>query len=225
MNRFPAGNKVPEFSVFASLLRMTTKYGFSDIREALVEDLKRAYPTKWEDFETAKVLGEDVFGSPRPHPNAVLYLFLEQSIKFGLPFAAYRAGLGGPSGLASDKPRMILPRLTLASIVHGMEGMRRAMTYAGQTIGYSWDVGMCSEMACASNVRMGPGERRMEVLKKISDMIVSKSEGDVLSPLLLGNVLCAGCTERLKNSHRECRKQLVWARLPRLIGWKGWEGV
>ena len=51
---------------------MTAKYGFSGIREALVQDLKGAYPTKWEDFETAKVLGEDVFGSPRPHPNAVL---------------------------------------------------------------------------------------------------------------------------------------------------------
>ena len=72
---------------------MTTKYGFSDIREALVKDLKGAYPTKWEDFEPAKVLGENVFGSPEPHPNAVLNLFLEQRIKFALPFAACRAGL------------------------------------------------------------------------------------------------------------------------------------
>jgi hypothetical protein len=102
MARFPARNKVPEFTVFASLLRMTTKYGFSDIREALVEDLKVAYPTKLEDFEAAKVLGEDMFGSPKPHPNAVLNLFLEQRIKFALPFAAYRAGLHGPSALASE---------------------------------------------------------------------------------------------------------------------------
>ena len=225
MNRFPARNKVPEFTVFASLLRMTTKYGFSDVREALIEDLKGAYPTKWEDFEMAKVLGEDVFGSPKPHPNAVLYLFLEQSIKFALPFAAYRAGLGGPSALASEKPRMVLPRLTLASIVHNMEGMRGAMTYAAQTIGHTWDLVMCSERACALNVSISSRGRRMEALKKIPDTMVKKSEGDLLSSMFLGNLLCAGCAERLKNDHRDCRKQLVWARLPRLIGWKGWEGV
>jgi len=50
---------------------MATEYSFSDIREGLVEDLKGAYPTRLEDFETAGVLGEDIFGSPRPHPNAV----------------------------------------------------------------------------------------------------------------------------------------------------------
>jgi len=72
---------------------MTTKYGLSAVREGLVEDLKAAYPTKWEDFETAKDLGEDAFGSPKPHPNAILNLFLEQRIEFALPFAAYRAGL------------------------------------------------------------------------------------------------------------------------------------
>ena len=56
---------------------MTTKYGFIDVREQLIEDLRSAYPTEWEDFKAAKVLGEDVFGLPRPHPNAVLNLFLD----------------------------------------------------------------------------------------------------------------------------------------------------
>jgi hypothetical protein len=52
-------------------------------------------PTKWEAYQAAEVLGEDVFGSPTPHPNSVLNLFAEQGIKFALPFAAYRAVLGG----------------------------------------------------------------------------------------------------------------------------------
>ncbi|KAF9649375.1 hypothetical protein BDM02DRAFT_3230627 [Thelephora ganbajun] len=86
---FLARNKIPEFATFTSLLRIATKYGFSDICEGLVEDLKGAYPTKWEDFETAKVLSEDVFGLPKPHPNVVLKLFLEQRIKFASPFTAY----------------------------------------------------------------------------------------------------------------------------------------
>ena len=88
---------------------MVTKYGFSDVREQLVDDLKNAYPTKWEDFQTAKVLGEDVFGSPKPHPNAVLNLFLEQKIKLALPFTTYRASIGGFSALVSDEPSAVLP--------------------------------------------------------------------------------------------------------------------
>ena len=69
---------------------MTTRYDFPNIRGALVEDLKGAYPgTKREDFQTARVLGEDVFGSPKPHPNAVPNLFLEQKIKLASPFAVY----------------------------------------------------------------------------------------------------------------------------------------
>ena len=74
---------------------MTTKYGFSDIRRQLIKDLKGAYPTRWEDFETAKILGEDIFGSPKPHPNAVLDLFEAQNVRFAIPFAAYRASIGG----------------------------------------------------------------------------------------------------------------------------------
>ena len=82
-------NEVPEFENFASLLQMTTKYGFSGIRKAFVEDLKGAYPTKWKGVETAPALGENIFGSPKPHPDAVLNLLSEQGIKFALPFAAY----------------------------------------------------------------------------------------------------------------------------------------
>ena len=113
---------------------MATKYGFSDVREHLIEDLKRAYPTRWEDFENAKVLGEDIFGSPKPHPNAVLNLFLEQSIKFALPFAAYRASLGGFLSLVSNKPGTVLPRPTLTSIIYGTAKIRRTMALAAHNI-------------------------------------------------------------------------------------------
>jgi hypothetical protein len=223
MARFPARNKVPEFTVFVSLLRMTTKYGLSDIREGLVEDLKIAYPTEWEDFEAAKIVGEDIFGSPKPHPNEVLNLFLEQKIKFALPFAAYRAGLGGPSSLASETPGTILPRLVIASIIHGMGGMRRAMAYTGQTIAYTWDMKACPERSCALNVGTKPGERRMEASMKISDVLVKNSEGDMLSSLRFGDFFCADCAKRLKDS--DCREPIVWARLPSLLGWESWESI
>ena len=204
---------------------MTTKYGFCDVREGLIEDIKVAYPTKWEDFETTKVLGEATFGLPKPHANAVLNLFLVQKIKFALPFAAYRAGLGGPFALANDRPGMVLPRLILASIIHGMGEIRRMMTHAAHGIAYVGDLSMCPQMTCVLNFGTNSVERRAEALKKISDVIVKKSEGDMLSSLWLGNLLCVGCAKLLKNGHRECRKQLVWARLPSLLGWESWECI
>jgi hypothetical protein len=225
MARFPARNKVPEFTVFASLLRMTTKYGFSDIREALVEDLKAAYPTKWEDFETAKVLGEDIFGSPKPHPNAVLNLFLEQRIRFASPFAAYRAGLGGLSALTSEKPGTVLPRHTLAYIIHGMGRMWGTMAQGTQVIAHACDLEVCPERTCILNVGISHKKRRIEALNKISCGILKESEGDLLSSLSLKNLLCADCAGRLEKIHRDCRKPFVWERLPRLLGWGNWEGV
>jgi len=140
-------------------------------------------------------------------------------MKFALPFAAYRAGLGGPSVLSSEEPGAVLPRLALASIIHGMGGMRRAMTYTAQTIAYTWDMGGCSEGVCVLN------DGLMEVLKKISDVLSDSSEGDVLSSLRYEDVFCVDCARRLRNSHRGCRKHLFWTRLPSLLGWEGWEGI
>ena len=204
---------------------MTAKYGPSDLREALVEDLKGAYPTRWEDFEAAKVLGEDIFGSPKPHPSAVLNLFTEQRIKFALPFAAYRAGLGGPSALASERPSTVLPRLTLASIIHGMGEMGRSTAFFGPTIAYNWDLGVCTEVTCVLNVGTNHTEQRKEALNKISDALVEQSGGDMLSSLPLENLLCAGCADMLKDGHRDYRRKFVWAKLPSLLGWESWEGV
>lgn len=189
---FPPRNKVPEFAVFASLLRMTTKYGLSVVREGLVEDLKATSPTKWGDFETAKVLGEDTLGSPKPHPNAILDLFLEQRIKFALPFAAYRAGPCGPSALSDDKPGTALPRLILVSIIYGMGEIRRAMTHVAHGFSYVENLRMCPQMSCVL-YGINSTERKVEAPGKVSDVIVKRSDGDMLLPLSLGNLSCADC--------------------------------
>ena len=136
--------------MFASLLRMATKHGFSDVREQLVEDLKGAYPTKWEGYQAAEVLGEDVFGSPKPYPNSVLNLFAEQNIKFALPFAAYRAALGGFSSLTSDRPGAVLPRPTLASTIYGMERIRYAMVQIAHSMVCDTHPVVCPQSACCN---------------------------------------------------------------------------
>jgi hypothetical protein len=224
VTRFPARHRVPEFRVFASLLRMTTKYGFSDVREQLVEDLKGSYPTKWEAYQAAEVLGEDVFGSPKPHPNSVLNLFTEQGIKFALPFAAYRATTGGVSSLISDTPGTVLPRLTLASTIYGIGVMRGRLAQLAYSIVCDTSAVLCPQRACALNVGISPLERRMEALKKVFVTMVNNSKDDVLCPLSFGEVVCVNCAKRLESIHLRCREHNIWVALPSLLGGR-WEDV
>ena len=196
MARFPARNKVPEFTVFASLLRMVTKYGFSGVCDGLGGDLKSAYPTKWEDIRTTEVLGEDVFGSPKPHPNAVLNLFLEQNITFGLPFAAYRAGRAGFSSLIGEERGTALPRLALASTIHGIEKIRRTMVQLSHSIVYNGNLRVCPRKGRILNMGINPVERGREALKKVVDDIMDESKGDLLAPFSLESLMCANCASQ-----------------------------
>jgi len=65
----------------------------------------------------------------------------------------------------------------------------------------------------------------MGALNKIYNAMVERIEGDMLTALLLRNLLCEGCTKQLETIHRNWRKRFFWTRLPRLLGWTGWEGV
>ena len=204
---------------------MTAKYGFSNIHEALIEDIKAAYPTKWEDFQAAKVLGEDLFGLPKPHPNAVLNLFLEQKIEFALPFAAYRASLAGFLDLVSDKPGMVIPRLTLASIIHGMGKMYRGYIISAYSILHFWNPEVCPEESCVLHARVSSTKGSGDALGMLFDCMLRGCEGDMLSPLSLGTLACTNCAKRLERNHLGCRKEFIWVELPSLLGWERWEGV
>ena len=212
MIRFPARHEVPEFGVFASLLRMTTKYGFSDVRNQLIKDLKGAYPTKWKDFEAAGVLGEDVFGLPKPHPNAVLNLFMVQNVKFAIPFASYRASLGDFPDLVNDNPGTALPRPTLASIVHGKGEILRVMIKAAYTIAnMDYIHRVCPDRACGLNVCINPIERRMEALTKLRDAMIAG--WGVLAAPSLGDIVCAKCREDIEVFHAIWR-EYCWGLIP-----------
>ena len=181
---------------------MTTKYGFSNVRGQLVKDIEGAYPTKWNDFQAAKVLGEDVFGSPKPHPNAVLNLFEAQNLKFAIPFAAYRASIGGFPALVSDKPGTILPRRTLATTIYGMHVLQSAAAHAARMAAYRGDLGVCpGGKACALGVNTSPIKPRMEAVGKIYEAIVDGREGGVLSRPCFGNLLCAKCAMFITGIH------------------------
>jgi len=180
---------------------MTTKYGFSNVRAQLVKDLEGAYPTKWEDFKSAKVLGEDVFGSPKPHPNAVLNLFETQKLKFATPFAAYRASIGGFVGLVSNEPGTVLPRRTLATTIYGMHLLQSAATHAARMIAYGGDLWVCPDKTCVLSVDTSPIQPRMEAMGKIYEAIIGKREGGVLSLPCFEPLLCTKCGKRVAATH------------------------
>ena len=192
---------------------MATKYGFSDLREQLVEELKGAYPIKWEDYETARVLGEDVFGSPKPHPNAVLNLFVAQNVRFAIPFAYYRASTGGLSVLMSDAHGTVLPRHTLANAIYGMGVLQRMMPTTARTIAFVMNLVVCTERTCILSAGVTPQERRIEALRRLSDVMYCEGQDGVLSAPSLVDVTCARCTKPLEAWQAECRSA-CWEKLP-----------
>ena len=204
---------------------MATKYGFSDLREQLVEELKGAYPTKWKDFEAAGVLGEDVFGSPKPHPNAVLNLFVAQNIKFAIPFAYYRASTGGLSALMSDQPGTVLPRHTLANAIYGMGVLQRMMPTTARTIAFVMNLVVCTERTCILSAGVAPKERRIEALGRLSDVMYGEGQDGVLNVPSLVGVTCLRCTKPLEAWQAECRSA-CWEKLPTAFAVaEPWDGV
>ena len=212
MTRFPPRHEVPAFSAFASLLRMTTKYGFSSVRNQLVKDLEGAYPTKWDDYRSAKVLGEEIFGSPRPHPNAVLNLFEEQEVKFAIPFAAYRASIGGFKALISDAPGTVLLRRTLATTIYGIHILQSMAAHSARMVAYRGDLWVCTEKTCVLGADTTPIEGRMEAVGKIYDALIDQSKGGVLSTPRLEHLLCPKCAKRVEAIH-EAYSSACWEKL------------
>ena len=204
---------------------MTTKYGFSSVRDQLVEGLRGAYPTKWEDFQGAKVLGEDVFGSPKPHPNAVLNLFEAGNVRVAIPFAAYRASIGGVSALMSDKPGSVLPPRTLATTIHGMHVLRSSASDAARVAVYREYPRVCPDKACVLNVEISLAEERMMAMEKIYSTVVGQREGGLLGSPALGHILCAECSKRVMVAYASW-SSAVWEKLaPAFSISRGWDDL
>jgi hypothetical protein len=180
---------------------MTTKYGISDVRDQLLKDLKGGYPTKWGDFINARVLGEDIFGSPKPHPNAVLNLFVAQNVKFAIPFASYRASVGGLPALTSDRPSEVLPSHTLTTTVHGMHVLRSMASHTARKIAYGGDLRVCPDPTCTLGVPDDPIKPRLAAFEVVYNAMTAQREAGLLVLPPLERFLCAGCTRRVETAH------------------------
>ena len=123
--RFPHRHKTPDFTTFSSLLRMTTKYQLHEVRFQILLDLLLAYPTKLSEYEESSRLGEAVFGSPVPHPNSVLDLFVTCEVTFALPFAYYRASIAGdPASSDTSAREVALPSHILGTVLRGQARLK-----------------------------------------------------------------------------------------------------
>lgn len=204
---------------------MATKYGYSDLREQLLHSLKDAYPTKWEACQNTSVFGEDVFESPKPHPNAVLNLFLDQKVRFAMPVAAYRAGLGGFSSLISYDPGLTLPRLALGSIFRGMDVIRSEVSQRTYSIVCNMSLKGCRNGKCVVNGGGYSPERRLKGLDEMYDVMVRRDKGDVLASLSFGDLVCVDCATMVEKEYGRLRA-VIWENLPRIfrVG-NSWEDV
>ena len=116
--RFPFGANRPPFREFSSLLRMSTKYQISSIRDVLLTNLRTTHAAGLDAGDVTPIY-HGYFGDPRPHPNEVLRLFHECRVDFALPFAFYEACVAGIKSLTNTDPSIKLPPVTLSQAVRG----------------------------------------------------------------------------------------------------------
>ena len=229
--RFPERNKVPDFSTFSSLLRITAKYEMPVVRSQVLEVVRDAYPETFEGLGPTKPLGENVFSGSTPHPNEVLNLFVQQKLTSALPMAYYMATRRGPNSLMDRHlPRnaTLSPEI-LHSAIGGLMALRELELNETHHLIFEPKVSHpCSTSGCPSRTPTGPAG--LGAHQKVFDRIVgsSRSGTKVLEvPELyedcggdlecVGPGICTGCVGRWESGHAELRKK-VWAMLPDVFG-------
>jgi hypothetical protein len=228
--RFPERNKVPDFTTFSSLLRITAKYEMSAVRSQILDIVRNAYPETFEGLDSSKVLGERVFSGPTPHPNAVLNLFVQQKLKSALPMAYYMAVRRGPDSLMDRHlPRdAILSPEILQVAIKGLLALREMeLKEIHRLIFGSNNSRSCPWPGCPSPDATGP--RISEAHRKIADRITDSAHSGtrLLQVLSLREVcggdylgFCKNCVEGWEVGHADVRRN-AWEMLPDVFGLKG----
>ena len=215
--RFPHRHKTPDFIAFSSLLRMTTKYQFQEIRSQILLDLLPAYPTELSKYQGSSCRGEAVFGSPLPHPNSVLDLFVTCEVAFALPFAYYRACIAGdPASLDISDGETALPPDTLKTALRGQARLRGGEVQLAKKVAFQDCPGWG---ACSGKFPAG----RTQVYNWINPEVVTQS-GILERGGLLGSGYCAHCSQFFQQELSKA-KESTWGDLPSYFGLPPWEST
>jgi hypothetical protein len=218
---------VPDFTTFSSLLRITAKYEMPAVRPQLRDVIRDAYPATFEDLDPSKTLGENVFGGPSPHPNAVLNLFVQQKLTSALPMAYYRAVRRGLDSLMDKRlpASARLPPEILEVAIKGLFTLREMELRETHHLIFGLKGPYhCSKLDCPLHGTMGPRvpEARQEVVDRITDS--ARYGTNLLQVLSLREILggdclrfCEGRLEGWEAGHANVRKK-AWAILPDAFG-------
>ena len=232
--RFPEKNKVPDFSTFSSLLRITAKYELPAVQSQLLEVVRDAYPETFGGLAPSRPLGESIFNGPTPHPNEVLNLFVQQKVTSALPMAYYMAARRGLDSLMDKRlpqSATLSPEI-LQSVIRGLiklREMERDETH--RLIFGSKVIHPCPAPNCPSYTPTGA--LALQAYQKVFDHIVGSSQlgTKVLQvpefyedcgsgPQCVSPGICRSCVERWGSGHADLRKK-AWAKLPDVFGLKG----
>ena len=213
--RFPHRHKTPDFATFSSLLRMTTRYQFQEIRSQILLDLHPAYPTDLAKYRGPSRFGESVFGTPLPHPNSVLDLFVTCKVAFALPFAYYRACIAGdPASLDATDGRIALPPDTLKAALRGQARMKADEVQLARKIALqdcpAWG-------ACTGKLPAG----RVQIFDWIHPEVATQS-GILERGAFTGTGFCVQCTLIFKQELSKTKKD-TWKNLPSYFGLAPWK--
>ena len=233
--RFPDRNKVPDFSTFSSLLKVSTNYEMPNLRARLLETIRSAYPETFEVLDPSKALGENVFDAPKPHPNALLNFFVQQKVTSALPMAYYMAARRGLDSLMDTRlpSSATLSGQTLRSAMRGLMALREMeLKETHQIVFENKDstnrVG-CSSTGCPSWSSKAPSNTgTVGAHRRVFDRITGSAVGGtrILQVLSanefeedLESRFCRVCVEKMQVAHAEVRKK-AWAALPEVFGLK-----
>ena len=201
-----------------------------NLRARLLETIRDAYPRNFEGLDPSKTLGENVFDGPKPHPNAVLNLFVQQKVTSALPMAYYMAARRGLDSLmdARHPAGATLSDQTLRSAMRGLMALREMELKETHRIVFTASnrVG-CPSTDCPS--QHSGGRLDAEVIgvhQRVFDQITGSAVGvtRILQVLSAGELaedtesnLCQVCVEKMQAAHGEVRRK-AWAALPEVFG-------
>ena len=231
--RFQDGSKVPDFSTFSSLLRVSASYEMPKLRARLLENIRGAYPESFEGLDPSKTLGENMFDAPKPHPNAALNLFVQQKVKSALPMAYYMAARRGLNSLMDTRlpSNATLSGRTLRSAMRGLMALREMELEETHRILFtikdnSNRVG-CSSTDCPSQRPGGPLDAGLiGAYQRTLDRTTGSADGGtrILQVLSAGEIsegaesrFCQVCAGKMEAAHGEVRRK-AWAALPEAFG-------
>jgi hypothetical protein len=197
------------------------------VRSQLLGVIRDAYPATFEDLSPSKALGENIFGGPTPHPNAVLNLFVQQKLTSALPMAYYMTVRRGLDLLMDGRlpTSARLPPEILKVAMKGLFILREMeLRETHRLIFGSKGPCRCSQSDCPLYGAIGPRvlEAQQEVVDRIADS--ARSGTNLLQVLSLREILggdclgfCGSCVERWEAGHANVRKS-AWTKLPDAFG-------